>query len=219
MKTLPVPKFMVRIRVTDKAGKIIKELYEPGHSWTRNGYGLWMVAMSGCGGIGDTSFGAGYLSSKTTSGTIYSTAYAIRIQEFASGANHLVDNDGDASGAGICVGAGNTAFNVNDFQLASKIGHGTGIGQLSYGIQTAVASVYNAQTKTWTMTNSRQFHNGSGASITIAEIGLYSEIGIFYFSYTQYLVARDVLASTITVADGENVDVAYETIFDLSAID
>jgi len=215
-----MPNFMIRIKVTDDKSRVVSELHEQGHSWTRNGYILWLTSFSGVAGGGSNAFGAGNISAKRSSGIIdYNSNYCFSPVGYSYNNNHFVTTSLNSNSAGICVGTGNAAFSVENYDLAARIVHGTGPGQLSYGAQSAVASNYNSSLKEWTIINTRQFNNASGADIIIAEIGLDFFGKIFASINYQYLAARDVLSTPITVQNGYNIDVAYETTFDFSAID
>jgi len=105
-------------------------------------------------------------------------------------------------------GATNVAY--GDFNLRSKIAHGTSAGQMEYGACTASAWVLGGSSFTFT----RTFINSSGASIIVKEVGL---VGASSTDYT--LVARDTLdpSSTtttlvdlaVTVATGQTLSVTY----------
>ena len=68
------------------------------------------------------------------------------------------------------VGTGNTAPTINDYNLESKISHGTGAGQLQYGAVTFGEPTCDASSCHFTIT--RDFSNSSGAEIVVYEIGL-----------------------------------------------
>ena len=108
---------------------------------------------------------------------------------------------------GIQTGTGTTAEGVNNTKLATKIAHGTGAGQLSYGAITVnVPAVTGSNTD---MVITRSFTNSSGASITINEIGL-----VFGFkdagNTTRYFLGiRDVITAT-AVANGNSVTIEYK---------
>jgi hypothetical protein len=64
------------------------------------------------------------------------------------------------------------------------------------------------------------FENLSGASITVKETGLYGYMGIVSTSAVYYyMLERNVLDSTIAVADGESLKITYTFSMDFSAID
>jgi len=108
---------------------------------------------------------------------------------------------------GLRVGTGTTTVTPTDYELASKIAHGSGAGQMVYGAMTweAVEVVGNVSR----FRVSRVFTNNSGASITVREIGgaLYQTDSGAVARYLLYL--RDVLASPSTVPDGASITVRY----------
>ena len=113
---------------------------------------------------------------------------------------------------GIVVGSGITSVSLGDYNLVSKIAHGTGSGQLDYdvtdytdlGLDTGVSPpVYRCRLL-------RTFKNLSGASISINEVGIISRSRTKKDTVTEvkYLIARDVLSSTYTVPNGGSATVA-----------
>lgn len=106
---------------------------------------------------------------------------------------------------GILVGSSDTAFDVTQYNLGSKISHGTGSGQLQYG-DTSVVD-YGADYKTW----QRAFDNLSGADVVVKEIGMFAKVtreesGVPKAYYV--MLARDVITTT-TVPNGGRLIVKY----------
>ena len=110
-------------------------------------------------------------------------------------------------GKGIRVGKGTTAVTPTDYELADKIIHGTGSGQLLYGAQTYEAvEVVDSDSR---FRISRTFTNNSGASITVKEIcGTLAQMDTA-FTERFLLYLRDVLVSPSTVPDGATLTVRY----------
>jgi len=110
---------------------------------------------------------------------------------------------------GVMVGGSDLAFSRTQYNLQSKIAHGSGSGQLLYGATTI--EDYVDEDTTTRIRMIRAFSNTSGASVTVREIG----IAIRHRSYTTalllwyLLVARDVLPSPQTVPDGATLTVRY----------
>ena len=105
---------------------------------------------------------------------------------------------------GVVVGSGTTAVTPTDTKLETKITHGTGTGQLIHlgcGLKPVVISGSDAYVDLV-----RFFENQSGGNVTVNEVGIYA-LG----SSSQYgfCICRDVLASSITVADGQLLKVRY----------
>ncbi|RLE87271.1 MAG: hypothetical protein DRJ67_05130 [Thermoprotei archaeon] len=104
---------------------------------------------------------------------------------------------------GIVVGSGTTPPTPGDYTLESKIPHGTGAGQLSYG-ETGVSAVSVKGNDIYLYID-RTFTNLSGADIDISETGL---IG-WNTSADHVLLARDVFSPPLTVADGAAITIRY----------
>jgi hypothetical protein len=106
---------------------------------------------------------------------------------------------------GILVGTGTTAPTIDDYQMETKIPHGTGAGQLQYSAVAFGAPTSDGTVSHFTIT--RDFSNASGGPITVREVGL-----VVYFQRMgsgsgYYLTIRD--AVNITIPDGETLTVNY----------
>ncbi len=111
---------------------------------------------------------------------------------------------GDAT-LGTVVGTGVNAVAIADYQLQTKIAHGVGATQLQYGLQTIQTPITSGSTRLFSMT--RTFINGSGASITVQEAGLYGlSAGTPYI----FCFVRDRIAGGQVVAAGETLTVQYD---------
>ena len=107
---------------------------------------------------------------------------------------------------GIVVGSGNTPVTADDYNLVTIITNGIGAGQLQY--QVGVVNDVVLASPRASFRNDRAFINGSGAPVTVKEIGIYS---YWYDSSAPYQMCycRDVLASPVAVADGSTLYVKY----------
>lgn len=114
------------------------------------------------------------------------------------------DND---DSYGIVVGTGVTVETNIDYALATKIAHGTGADQLDYGDHsfTAPAVVGNNVD----LVVSRSFYNGSGASITVKEIGVYCDSQDSGGNHRYFCILRDVLTTPGVVNNTETLTVQY----------
>jgi len=104
---------------------------------------------------------------------------------------------------GIVAGTGTTAPTNTDYALQTLIAHGSGSGQLLYGVQSFVApAVVGANVD---LIATRSLTNNSGATITIREVGLY--ISESTPGGIARCAIRDLL--TISVANGVTVTIEY----------
>jgi hypothetical protein len=106
---------------------------------------------------------------------------------------------------GILVGTGITAPTVDDYAMETKIAHGVGAGQIQYSAVTFGAPASDGTTSHFTIT--RDFANGSGASITVTEVGLVVTLYTYAGTARYFLTIRD--AVNITVPNGETLTVNY----------
>jgi len=119
--------------------------------------------------------------------------------------NTPIDTNNAAASAthGLVVGTGTNAVALADVALQTIIAHGTSAGQLQYG-----ASVVNAPSSDSTSTTlilTRDFSNASGGSITVREIGIYSQMqGTATWNFC---IARDTV--TIVLSNGDVLTLNY----------
>lgn len=207
LKVMAPPDVFITLKVRDKNGVLVFDDTQRGHSWTRNFYNIFHTFPASFTPTGST-YGAGYLSSKQTGGTVTNPT----LSGAAVHMKGLVNN----AAYGIVAGTGNTAFSVEQNALAAIVGHGSGTGQLVYAADATPAAVYTSGTKSWVATLSRVLNNNSGGSITIKETGLY---GRESSASTNFMLERSVLDPTVDVANGAQLKVTYEISMDFSAID
>lgn len=106
---------------------------------------------------------------------------------------------------GIVLGTGNTAVTPSDYKLGTLIAHGTGSGQLMYhGMFFPSNATVSGSSCTFDI--ERIYKNSSGGDVTINEIGIYC---IGRYQNSLFCIVRDVLASPVTVANGEYLKVTY----------
>jgi len=112
---------------------------------------------------------------------------------------------------GIVVGLGTRAVAIDDYNLESKIPHGTTAGKLYYyDVKSEAVSVEGSVMK---FKVKRFFDEHAGSSVNVNEVGL-----IAFHRCTddngdtqiKFLIARDVLPSTVTVPAYGNLMVEYE---------
>ena len=205
------------VTVKDKNEKIIKQHKQRSHSFVSNFLAILTAPLTTGYGQPFTNASQGYFF-RITTGTyaIYNpTAEFNTVFDLNSGANN--------STYGIVVGTGTTPPTPNDFNLGNQISNGTGSGQLVYGTHTFNPTpVSNNSSNFYTTTStptsgllpvsgnttswqiSRTFQNQSGASITVSEVGLISEINVYYV-----LLTHDLLSSPITIPNGGVMAITY----------
>lgn len=209
---ISIPKIFIGFQVHDK-GKLVFDNLQEGHSWTRNYWNIMFGNTAAATGGGTATFGAGYMAVKITGGsqTIANASYS------ASSEQNGFYCSGAVSTYGIVVGTGDTAFSVEDYDLAAQISTGTGTGQLVYSAMSRPVASYASTT--WTSTIVRVFNNNSGGSITIKETGMIWNGKCFDNVARNYLCERSVLDPTVAVANGAQLTVTYTVSMDFNAID
>jgi len=181
----------VEVIVLDKDGKEIHREKKPMDSFTQNVMNL--LGM----------FDAGGWVAIDVNGNSVTFTFKNATDDYLYNAEVLAPSGEDKYG--ILVGSSDTAFDVTQYNLGSKISHGTGSGQLQYG-DTSVVD-YGADYKTW----QRAFDNLSGADVVVKEIGMFAKVtreesGVPKAYYV--MLARDVITTT-TVPNGGRLIVKY----------
>lgn len=221
LKVPSPPQIMIGLQVHDKDGNLTFDDVQRGHSWTRNFWNFMFGTASSAANISgaQTSFGAGYLSGKTTGGTITGTQYyGVQLADNCQGFINTAAN----ANYGILIGTDDTAFNISNYYLGAIIASGNGASQMAYQAQDQTDNVlaYNGGTKVWSNTFARIFNNNSGGSITVKEVGLVCWTGLFFSIISAHaLFERSVLSPTVAVANGAQLTVTYEISMDFSSID
>jgi len=203
---IPVPMMFVTLEARDKNGNLTGRYHDRSRTYNRN---FWNSVFSFITATATSSgtFGAGVLSIKDTGGTTRTVngdgGYAV-----GCGFLHLSAAIGDAT-IGNVVGTGSTAESFENNALVTKVAHGTGSGQISYGGQGSPVPSYNAGTKVWTTLQSRFFNNNSGGTIVIAETGMYPNITYGSNAQSPTMIERSLLGATVSVLNGGQLTVTY----------
>lgn len=131
-------------------------------------------------------------------GTDYTTS--AHAQNFKADA--LVTDDA----VGMLVGTGTTPVDNLDYVMETKIAHGVGAGQLSYGATSKVTSAEVGANVDFQLI--RTFTNSSGSTINVTEIGIYGWIANSY----KFLMLHEIVTLT-AVPNGQTltVTITYRT--------
>lgn len=200
----PPPFAFVSLEVQNEKGETVHKHSQKCNSWNRNFYNM-LCHQSICA-TGQTTFGAGYITFKNTSGTVRTLSAS-----YANSANNLYyfgKSDSYAS-AGIVLGSTDAAENFEDYQMPGAISHGNSTGQMMYTNPTIYYGnlTYDAVAKKYTNVLTREIQNASSAAITVKSTGLlYASFG----GNNDYaLVERTVLAAPVEVPAGYKISVEY----------
>lgn len=196
----------ILLQERNKQGELIKERNEVGHSFVGNFLKILFGMMHGTYNV--NTGGAALVCTDT--GNTARTGIDLIIG--SSRCNNMnCDAPVNEDEYGIVVGTGDTAPDIANYKLETKILHGSGIaGKLNYADHSLVAPTYD-ESGGWSLCGLiRTFSNNSGGSIIIKEIGLitkqyFDSISVLYY----FLLIRDVLGSPFTVTNGNSVTVQY----------
>lgn len=144
--------------------------------------------------------------------TLFSTAANIlNINSRDGGGYYAIDSESSGSSglgyshsSGIVLGTDSTAVQVTDYKLWGHIIEGTDTGELEHFGQHFTSTEVSGSNAYFNV--ERIFRNGSGATIYIQEIGLYS----LSSTLTQFCLVRDVVSPSVAVDDGEYLKVLYK---------
>lgn len=103
---------------------------------------------------------------------------------------------------GLVVGTGATAVTITDYKLQTKIAHGIIPTTMKYAAVEFEAFAVVGSTASFVV--KRRFENASGATITVAEAGIYA-----YCDTYLYCICRDVLATPQDVLNGQILELKY----------
>jgi len=215
---IPIFEAFLKLEVFDKDGNLVQEHSQRSHSWVRNAYNVMFCQLAGKD-ADDSTFEAGKLSVKDTIASIKYGDFAPAMGAVVA-TNQWKTVDGldygyRATGAedswGIQVGSGTTAESFEDYVLDTQLTEGTGAGNISYVASQAHAITYTAGTKVLKNDLIRYFNNNTGGSRAVNEVAL---VGKFQAGTTNnraynFLMARDKLGATVTVADTGQLKVTY----------
>ena len=174
------------------------------------------AAIYGTNGVIDGIYDYNYISGYylDLAGTTYASQTIEKgyVYIFSSYTASPIPSNENFSSPLIEVGNGNTAVNIADFCLANKIPNGSGTSELTYNSMIVAQDTNDSDSAQITFT--RSFTNGSGAAVSINEIGMYSTLD----NYGSVLIMRDIISS-IEVANGKTLTVNYriKTVLDSGA--
>jgi len=174
-----------------------------------NGLAL-LVAQAFCVNNYDSAdvFGSGYRTMKTIDGTIFSGLYQIKRPTSATG-SIIYNGAAGLLTKGCVAGYGTTAVADTDYVLDDEFAHGSLENQLGYSAQDTPSAVYDAPSKTFTVTQSRTLTNNYAGNQSITEIGI---VGGYAQSATVsgFLMSRTVLGSAVVLAQNESISIIYD---------
>jgi hypothetical protein len=187
----------------DRNGKVVKRFKRKSESWLRGFIAILRACLMQRYGTAVTT---AQITDETGTARGYPDIYA------PSGylTYYLPCCNGDTgdTSQGIVVGSSDTANTLNTYALGSKIGHGTGSGQLLYNPMT-FEDIVNPSGNILQFRMTRVFTNNSGADITVKEFGLLAKGKDNTDNPRSFLIARDVLSTPITIPDGYSLTLRY----------
>ena len=215
---LGIPTFeaFLELEVRNQQGETVLKHKQRSQSWVRNAYNLLFTEMAAVAGYSGHNLHVvdigGVTRSQTPDGYM-AGAHSIGHSKMNPGKCAVITisygyhaSSGDDS-FGIMVGSDNTPESFSDYALAAKISNGTGAGQFSHAamVLPTVSDIGLTKKAEW----QRYFNNNSGGNVTVNEVGLVAN-GTTADDYSaKFMMARDVLLSTITVPDTGQLRVTY----------
>ena len=179
-----------QIEVRDREGKLLKRERRKSRSFVQ-AWNKILYVLTSCLNL------AGVVDTSGTSQTVLAIqGGTLRCDAAAADATN-----------GVVVGTGTTAVSISDTALGTIIANGSGAGQLNYLAVTFGAPSVSGSSCSFTV--QRIANNGSGASITVTEIGIYCKAANLGGTVIYLLTIRDVLASSLAVPNGGAITVTY----------
>jgi hypothetical protein len=113
---------------------------------------------------------------------------------------------------GLVLGTSNTAFNVSQINLNTRINHGNNAGELFYHSTTNSNLFINTSSNSLFFQFYRSVENRSGSNISISEIGVFTDIG----SSTQsYMIDRRVIDPPVVITNGNIISFTWEFCYEV----
>jgi hypothetical protein len=206
----------IEVEVRDREGRIVGRGRHEMRSFLNNLLRILEGEMNAIGGAALNY--AGLVASATVIKTDGSSSTAWTEwyigNKYAGGVPFAVKAPDDDDSYGIVVGSGTIGIALDQYAPASKIAHGTGTGQLDYGLSSYedLGLDTGVTPPVHRFRIMRTFSNLSGAAININEVCIIArsywkdEGGVT--NNVKYMIARDVLPSTYTVPNGGSATVA-----------
>jgi hypothetical protein len=189
----------LELEVKDKDGKVIKRHVQDARSFLPN-YMKWLLVT-----LGNKS-----LSVIDINGNAVAITNNRIGQTTTNFLNHILAPAGN-DGNGIRVGSSNQPVSPLDYNLIAFIPTGTSAGRLQYGACDTDVNILLSGNES-SFIASRTFTNASGGAVTVGEAG----IVMFHFIQdgtledVRFLIARDAIATPISVPDGATLTVRYK---------
>ena len=212
---LPCPSAYWTLETSIK-NKIIETKRQPAGSWTRNFWNWMAMTQLSLNSNHASTFGAGYLTWKTTAGVIKGST--TDIIEIDTGSNYTFETQngqgyraGVTANYGILVGTDATAFSIENYVLGALIANGTGAGQLSYQGMAIPSVTWTQGSLTMNVNWYRYTNNNTANTITVEEVGLaaYTEQG--YILFERHVTGGLLVPATAQLQYDYNMSMVYST--------
>jgi hypothetical protein len=145
-----------------------------------------------------------------TNTVLTNTNSGATVIQWSDGATNVLSSNYTTS-VGLVFGTSNTAFNVSQVDLVSRINNGTGTNQLVYYQTINSAFVENSITNSMEFSFSRIVENDGAINVSIYEIGLFTNAS----GTESYMLDRRVLEPPVTVVAGSNANITWEFKYEL----
>ena len=177
----------IELELKDNDGKVLEKRRFPSHTYVLH----FFIAIA-------SHFASRSMTVTKIDGTATTTSPTSTYAYYDLGAN---GGYGETT-KGIVIGTSDTPYSPTNNSLQSIINHGSGVGQMFYGVQ--VIDAPQQITGGYRFVLSRVFTNASGSSITVKEIGIY----VYMCSSIYIMMTRDVIVP-VTVGNGQSLTVRY----------
>jgi hypothetical protein len=210
----------IEIEVRDREGRIVGRGRHEMRSFLNNLLKILEGVMKSVGGAAlsysGTVASTTVINTAGSSTAAYTEWYASTssTHNYGGGVPFAAKAPDDDDSYGIVVGSGTVGVALDQYAPASKIPHGTGSGQLDYGLSSYedLGLDTGVSPPVYRFRIMRTFSNLSGAAININEVCIIARsywkelFGVM--NDVKYMVARDALPSTYTVPNGGSATVA-----------
>jgi hypothetical protein len=207
----------IEVEVRDREGRIVGRGRHEMRSFLNNLLRILEGEMKAVGGAALSYYGvvtsATVIKTDGSSSTAWTEWYQTDYYN-SGGVPFAAKAPDDDDSYGIVVGSGTVGVALDQYAPSSKIAHGTGSGQLDYGLSTYedLGLDTGVSPPVYRFRISRTFSNLSGAAININEVCLFArnywKDSAAVRNDAKYMIARDALSTTYTVPNGGSATVA-----------
>ena len=206
------PLLSASVDTLDMNSEVVSRIQFKSNSYVRNYFNIMAMSSSATGADGNTS-----TSADGSAGCLVNWSgvnrYPFSYNNSSSALNTRLAYS--PTNASVRVGTSDIAESFEDYTLTGAISNGSGSGELVKSSVSIVSNLWDSTNRVIYSNISQSYTNNSGADIIVKEMGLSPYFRIYTTTSGSsqvnetILIARDVLPTAITIANGETKTFTY----------